>query len=85
MSLTFNTAQNLADHLEAQMSTGDADVDYILRDNHERPWLVTFDDGGDPFVTSYPQEDEHGHREDLGKHHGSLNLPVYPIRIVKES
>ncbi|MFJ4107918.1 hypothetical protein [Oerskovia enterophila] len=72
--------------LEEQHSTGDADLYYFIRDYNGRPWIVSFDHNGDPFVASIPYEDkDSGLIEEPDRFHGGLDLPTYPVRIVEES
>lgn len=71
--------------LEEEYSTGNAHTDYFIRDYYERPWIVSFDAGGDPFVASVPYETDGGLVEEPDRFHGGLDLPTYPVRVIKES
>lgn len=57
---------------------------HLLRDANDRPWILTWGED-DPFVVSYPEGDENGEMPEPSTYHGDLDLPTYPVRIIKES
>lgn len=72
----------LEDYYDDPQNTGTI----VIRDANNRPWVVYYGENGDPFVISYPNESDTGYGiEPQDKYLGNLNLPTYPVRIVKES
>lgn len=77
--MIFTTPTTFKSYLDGRLYDFDGDG-ALIRDFYGRPWIVGFDDGGDPFVISIPYETEEPDRS-----HGDLDLPAYPVRLIKES
>ncbi|KRC37504.1 hypothetical protein [Oerskovia sp. Root22] len=81
--LTFATPMDFEEHLTVAMEDASL-ASVLIRDAYDRPWIVTWDEDGDPFVISYPEESDEGTMPAAATYHGRLGLPTYPVRIVTE-
>ncbi|KRD36829.1 hypothetical protein ASE27_10255 [Oerskovia sp. Root918] len=81
--LTFATPTDFEERLTVAVEDASL-ASLLIRDAYDRPWIVTWDEYGDAFVISYPEESDDGAMPEPSTYWGQITLPTYPVRIVTE-